>query len=77
MTIQELRESNDYKQAVEKIRNYRKGFTFTINVSNIPQAKANALAIVLHDCCKAGLLKSTSIGLDIHGERVEETFKRI
>lgn len=77
MTTQELRECKDYKIAVEKIINYNKGFTFTIHYSAIPKAKANALSIILQDCCTANLIQSTSIGLNIHGEKVEETFKRI
>ena len=58
MTIQELRASNDYKQSVEKIKNYKKGYTFTIYYSCIPRAKANALEIILNDCCTAGLIQS-------------------
>ena len=77
MTIQELRASNDYKQSVEKIKNYKKGFIFTINFSEIPEAKANALTIILRDCWKEGLIESKSIGLSLQGERVEETWQRL
>lgn len=77
MTKQELRETKDYKEAIEKIKNYKIGFKFTMNYTEIPKAKGNALKIILNDCVKMGILESVSFGLDIEGNVVEEEFKRI
>ena len=77
MTKEELRKRSGYIEAVEKIRNYSKGFTFTLDFSRIPKAKANALRIVLKDCENMGLIESISFGLDIQGNLVEEEYKRI
>ena len=57
MTTNELRETKDYKQAVEKITNYPKGFTFTIQYVLMPQAKRNALKIIIGDCIENGLIE--------------------
>lgn len=77
MTVTELRKHSEYKKAVEKIKNYRKGFRFTINYANIPKAKANALKIILQDCEKNNLLESVSIGLALDGTMTDETFVKI
>lgn len=77
MTIAELRQHTDYEKAVRKIKNYSKGFRFTVNYANIPKAKANALKIILADCRNANLIESVSIGLSFDGNPVEETFIRI
>ena len=36
MTIQELRQTKDYAEAMSKIKKYPKNFTFTLNYSAIP-----------------------------------------
>jgi len=77
MNKTELRQTADYKMAVDKIRGYKKGFAFTIKYSEIPVAKGNALKIIIHDCIEDGLLESIAIGLDIHGNFVEETYRRL
>ena len=77
MTKQELRKTKDYKEAVEKIKTYRKGFEFTLNYASIPKAKGNALKIITKDCIDAGIIESISIGLDIEGNFVEETYRRL
>ena len=76
MTINELRQDKNYTDAIEKIRNYSKGFRFTIDFSKIPKAKANALKIVLRDAEKMGLLESVSIGLNLNGDITDETYIR-
>ena len=77
MTKQELRETNNYKEAVEKIKAYRKGFEFTLNYASIPKAKGNALRIITKDCIDAGIIESISIGLDIEGNFVDETYRML
>ena len=77
MTKQELRETNNYKEAVEKIKAYRKGFEFTLNYASIPKEKGNALRIITKDCIDAGIIESISIGLDIEGNFVDETYRRL
>lgn len=76
MTINELRQHNEYQKATEKIKNYSKGFKFTMNYSQIPTAKANALKIIMKDCEENGLIESISMGLDLMGNLTEETFVR-
>lgn len=43
MTREELRNHEEYAICMNKIRSYKKGFEFTLNYSQIPTAKANAL----------------------------------
>lgn len=76
MTISELRQHEEYKKSTEKIKNYSKGFKFTMNYSQIPIAKANALKIIMKDCEENGLIESVSMGLDLMGNLMEETFIR-
>jgi hypothetical protein len=77
MNKQELRQAKDYKEAMAKIEGYTKGFRFTINYTEIPSAKANALKIILQDACKQELLQSVQFGLSLEGELVDETFVRL
>ena len=77
MTIQELRQSKDYAEAMSKIKKYSKGFAFTLNYSAIPKGKANALRIIMQDCIDGGIIESVSIGVALNGEQTDETFKRL
>lgn len=77
MNRQQARETEDYKQAYKKIESYPKGFTFTINFSDIPKPKANALHLLLTDATLNGILESKSFGLDLEGNIVEETFIKL
>lgn len=77
MTKSEFRESKEYKEAIEKIKSYPIGFTFTLKYGEIPKEKGNALNIITRDCIDMGVLESISIGLDIQGDLVEEEYKRI
>lgn len=77
MTKQELRETKEYKEAVEKIKGYSIGFEFTLNYAVIPKAKGNALRIITKDLIDEGILESISIGLDLQGSFCDETYRRI
>lgn len=77
MTVQELRKTKDYAEAINKVKKYPKGFTFNLNYSEIPKGKANALRILMQDCINDGIVESVSIGLALTGEQTEETFKRL
>lgn len=77
MTAKELREHPEYQRCIDKITNYRKGFTFTIHFTAIPVKKANALRVILRDCCKMGLIESTSIGLSLGCEITDESYIRL
>ena len=77
MTVQELRKTKDYQDAVDKIKGYPNGFTFTLDYTKIPKAKANALKIILNDCINNKIIDSVSIGLSLGGEITDETFVRV
>ena len=83
MSIAEFKESNEYKQAINTIVKYKKGYTFTIPFYKMTKAQENAMRIILKDCCKNGLIESISIGLSLDNIRgngrfcSEETYKRL
>lgn len=77
MTKAEFRKSKEYAEMVEKIRSYSKGFTFTLHYADIPKAKGNALKLVTQDCIDNKILESIEIGLDIEGNFVQETYRRL
>lgn len=76
MTRQELRETKDYKEAVDKIKGYTAGFEFTLDYTKIPIAKGNALKIIIQDMVDAGILESISFGLDLDGSVTDESYRR-
>ena len=77
MTVQKMRETKDYKEAVEKIKGYSIGFEFTLNYATIPKEKGNALRIITKDLIDKGILESIAIGIDLQGNFCEETYRRI
>lgn len=77
MTKAEFLKSKEYIECMEKIKNYPKGFMFSLKYGQIPKAKGNALRIITEDCIKQGILETVSFGLNIHGECVEEEYKRL
>ena len=77
MTKAEFRKSKEYAECMEKIKNYPKGFTFSLKYGEIPKAKGNALRILTEDCIDKGILETISFGLNIHGEFVEEEYRRL
>ena len=77
MYIAELKKHPDYIDAHNKVKNYPKGFKFTIYYNEIPTAKANALKILLDECCKEKIIDKIAIGLTLTGECADETFVRL
>lgn len=77
MTKSEFRQSSEYKEMMDKIKGYPKGFTFTLHYGEIPKAKGNALRILTEDAIKEGILESIAIGLTLQGEPVDETYRRL
>ena len=76
MTIQEFREHPEYALCMRKITGYKTGFKFTLNWSEIPRAKANALKIVIRDAMEQGLIENVADGWSLEGQLVSETFRR-
>lgn len=72
-----IRTQPGYQEAKQKIINYSHGFRFSIYPKQIPQAKLNALRILLNDCEKEGIIKSISFDLNLSGEITEERYERI
>ena len=74
----------ELEKCVDKIRNYPKGYEFTINYSSLPtRAKYNAMRWVLDKAEELGLITCISIGLSFESMRgetwcnaSEETFRR-
>ena len=77
MTITELKQHPGYQDAMKKVKNYSKGFRFTLNYDQIPHAKGNALKILMRECIDLGIIKSVQIGLDLDDNIVSETFCRL
>jgi hypothetical protein len=78
-------EEKEIEKAIDKIKNYPKGFEFTINYSSIStKAKENGLKYVLKKAKDMGLIECIATGLtieDITGKSGrpfnEETFRRL
>lgn len=77
MTVQELRNHPEYDVCMKKIRSYKKGFEFTLNYSQIPEAKANALKIIMADAIEFGLIESIRMGFSLDGTQTSETFRKV
>ena len=77
MTVGDLRKTEDYAEAMEKIKAYRKGFKFTVYYNEIPKPNAKAMKEVLNDCCKAGIISSIEMGIALNGNLADETFVRL
>lgn len=84
MTKAEFRASNEYKECMEKISNYKPGFKFTINyaaIRAVSGAKLNGIRTLLEDAASKGLIKSIAIGYSmddlLDGQITEETFVKI
>ena len=77
MTAKEFRNSQEYKNAVSKIKGYSKGFKFTLPYYKMTQGQENAMDIITNDSIKEKLIESVSIGLSLSGEIVEKTFVRL
>ena len=77
MTITQLKQHPGYQDAMQKVKNYSKGFRFTLNYDQIPHAKGNALKILMHELVDLGIIESVQMGLDCDGNIVSETFCRL
>lgn len=77
MTEKELRNSQEYKDLVEKIKGYSKGFEFTLPYYKITEGQKNAIHIIINDCIKERIIDSIAIGLQLDGTMTEETFIRL
>ena len=77
MTVQEVRNHEEYEICFRKIKAYPIGFEFTINYSKIPKPQCNALKIVLQDAIEQGLLESVAVGVALDGTFTDETFRKI
>ena len=77
MTEKELRNSQEYKDLVEKIKGYSKGFEFTLPYYKMTEGQKNAVHIITNDCIKKRIIDSIAIGLRHDGTIKEETFIRL
>lgn len=77
MTTSEFRNSKEYAECMSKIKGYSQGFEFTIPYFDMTKGQRNAMNIVTQDAVKQGLLKSTSLGLNLEGDIVEERFTKL
>lgn len=77
MTIEEMRKTEEYTKIVQKVKKYRKGFEFTLDVNVIPKPQWNALRMVMRDLEKQGLIENIEFNYSIDGELVEEKYVRL
>lgn len=77
MTIEEMRKTEEYTKIVQKVKKYRKGFEFTLDVNVIPRPQWNALRMVMRDLEKQGLIENIEFNYSIDGELVEEKYVRL
>lgn len=77
MTIEEMRKTEEYTKIVQKVKKYRKGFEFTLDVNVIPKPQWNALRMVMRDLEKQGLIENIEFDYSIDGELVEEKYVRL
>lgn len=77
MTEKQFRNSQEYENSIKKIRNYPKGFKFTLPYYKMTQGQKNAMDIITNDCIKEKIIESVSIDLSLSGEITEETFVRL
>lgn len=77
MTKQEFKSSKEFAELVHKIKCYKKGFKFTIPYYKMTKPQINAMNIVTQYCVESEIIESVEIGLDITGNRTEETFRRL
>lgn len=67
MTIEEMRKTEEYTKIVQKVKKYRKGFEFTLDVNVIPRPQWNALRMVMRDLEKQGLIENIEFDYSIDG----------
>ncbi len=77
MNRMEFKKSNEYKEMIEKIKGYSKGFKFNIPYYKMTTRQKNAMHIVTNDCIKEKIIESVSIGLDLTGNVTDEMFVRL
>lgn len=77
MTIEEMRKTEEYTKIIQKVKKYRKGFEFTLDVNVIPRPQWNALRMVMRDLEKQGLIENIEFNYSIDGELVEEKYVRL
>lgn len=77
MTTTELRQSKEYRICMDKIRSYKTGFEFTIPFDRMSAGQANAMHRILRDAYDEGLIESVSFVLNLEGECIEETWRRL
>lgn len=77
MTKKQFRNSKEYENSIKKIKNYHKGFKFTLPYYKMTQGQKNAMNIITNDSIEEKLIESVSIGLSLSGEVTEETFVRL
>lgn len=77
MTKKQFRNSQEYENLIKKIKNYPKGFKFTLPYYKMTQGQKNAMDIITNDSIKEKIIDSVSCGLDLTGNITEETFIRL
>lgn len=77
MSTEEFKASKQYAEYMDRIRNYPKGFEFTLPYWKMTKQIRNAIDIITRDAEKEHLIESISIGISLDLEETEETFKRI
>lgn len=77
MNKNQLKGTKEYQDCISIIRGYSKGFRFTIPYGRMTKEQKGAMYVITNDCISNGIIESVSIGLDISGDIVEETYIRL
>ena len=67
----------EFRELVEKIKGYSKGFRFTIPYYKMTTGQKHAIHVVTNDCIKEKIIESVSIGVSLEGKITEETFVKL
>lgn len=77
MTLNQLRQSDEYAKCIQKIKGYSAVFTFTVPFYVMTKGQRESMCIILGDAQAQGLIASISTYLSLEGEVVSEKFRRL
>lgn len=77
MNKAEFLKSDEFNKMLDKVKKYKKGFTFTVPYNKMTEGQKRGMDIFTRYCIDNGLLKSVSFSMALNGEVTDETFCKI